>query len=183
MIRVNLLSQEQQKFAALQIQAAEALYNRSANLRNPDSKKVKCHQCGFRLSVGELRTHTHNFIAPFEVTFTDVFEQDENGVNTVKIGEKEERVVTPITEGAWQFKGKRKNPHFSARRLQLVLRTRSKMPVFNEADGLDASDITFLMREARVDASRELRAEWRAEAKKKRDQQKLSRAINRAHNR
>jgi hypothetical protein len=169
MVRINLLSKEEQKFAALQIQAAEALYNRSANLRDPESKKVKCHQCGLRLTVAELRNHGHNFIRPFETEFRE----NEDGTT------EEIRTVTPIEHGRWQVKGKRKNPHFSALRLQLVVRTREKIPVVIEADDLSTEDFNFLVREARVAASRELRSERKAKSKQYRDTQKRSRAINR----
>lgn len=50
--------QEEMRKAAMEKTLAQ-FRNRPANLRDPDSKKVKCHQCGRRMELREFREHTH----------------------------------------------------------------------------------------------------------------------------
>lgn len=43
--------------AAAMDKAVAAFRNRPANLRDPESKKVKCQQCGRRMELKEFREH------------------------------------------------------------------------------------------------------------------------------
>lgn len=82
----------------------------------------------------------------------------------------------PSKTGSSLFKGKRRLPHYSKRRLLFVERVKQLMPL---VEGLSDEEFKIKLREARIDASRQLRKEMKAASKQKRDQQKLSRKINR----
>jgi L-lysine 2,3-aminomutase len=141
MITINMLSDQDR----IRIRTLLDFYQRPANLRNPDSKKISCRYCHRRMPMSEFRDHTHNFVKMFE----------DSHIHTG-----------------------RKNPHYNKRMLQLVERTRAKLPVSWPKD-FNEEDIQYVVHETRVNSARELRAERKAAAKKYRDQQKKSRAINR----
>lgn len=142
MIQINLMSDADRN----RVRAIIDFYLRPFSLRHPDQKKVKCHQCKTKMTVEELRNHTH--VIKFEVDF-----------------------------GSSMFKGKRFHPHYSRRALLLVERVRKLMP--EASDNLPVSEFQKAIKLVKTIASRQLRKEWKAEAKQKRDQQKLSRRINR----
>lgn len=160
MIQINLLSKEERLKGQILLtkeaadrealdRALSDFHTRPANLRNPESKKVKCHQCKTTMTLAEFRDHTHKFV------------KDKGPFNSI----------------ASIFKGKRRNPHFSKRKLQLVERVKQNMPTL--PDDLNAEDLQFLVRETRTNSSRDLREERAAVKKIKRNQQKASRRRNR----
>lgn len=90
--------------------------------------------------------------------------------------------VPRFSEGREQFtigrsfvQRKRLTPHPSAKKLQLVERTRELAPKY-EVRGLEPINT---MKLARAEAGRNLKAERKAESKRVRQQQKRSRKINR----
>ena len=80
--------------------------------------------------------------------------------------------------GSSAFKGKRFHPHYGKRGLQLVERVRKI--IRSDAELLPVEEFQKELKLARTEAKRQLRQERKAESKQKRDQQKLSRRINRA---
>jgi hypothetical protein len=80
--------------------------------------------------------------------------------------------------GSSQFKGKRFHPHYGKRGLQLVERVREI--IRSDVEDLPLQEFQKELKNARTEAGRQLRKEWASTRKKKRDQQKLSRRINRA---
>ena len=72
-------------------------------------------------------------------------------------------------------KGRRVNPRLNQNKLLLLMRTRELFPKYN----ILAIEPLNAMRLARAEAYRSIRKERKAESKRKRDQQKRSRKINR----
>jgi hypothetical protein len=75
--------------------------------------------------------------------------------------------------GAKSFKGRRHRPHHNRKNLQLLERTRQLFPFYSALEPENA------MKAARAQAIREMRQERAVQAKAKRDQQHVSRHINR----
>jgi len=142
MIQINLMTDADRK----RVQSILDFYHRPFSLRQPGEKKVKCHQCGTKVTINELPNHTH--VINYEVDFSSS-----------------------------AFKGKRFHPHYSKRRLMLVDRVKKLMPTLTEI--LPQKEFQNLLHKVRNTAIEQLTKERKALAKKKRDQQKLSRRINR----
>lgn len=183
-------------------QALAGIRGRSFSGRNPHlGKMIKCQFCN-------RRHRESNVIISQSVTVADsvvvrkqtvtilpgcgqVFTYVKNGYEYFRDGKDGEKVPdyrtaidpdfkpTPRQEvGSAVFKGRRINRHFNKKQLQLVERTRKVFSDmgFKETKGEQAEKNMDI---ARKEARHLLHREGRNHAKKKRDQQKRSRKINR----
>ena len=158
MIKVNMLDVERQKVNAAVAAALRTIRNRSFSGRHPElGKMVNCPVCDRRhrgaicgpvYAVGRYATEKVPLIASQD-TYKGIY-------------------------GAHTVAKKRLRPHAYRRGLQLVQRTQQIFSLFEPY----ISDPQECMREARKAAYRQLTEERKKEAKRKCDQQKLSRRIN-----
>ena len=177
MIRINMLSVERQALNAAIAKTRAALRNRSFSGRNPQlGRMIKCQICGRRhrenWEVGGVRYMCVQQFAKPRYMFTTT---EAGEIIPVPMDQRPELIANQKTHkgqyGAAAFAKKRLLPHHNRRDLLLVQRTIELYP----EHAVYLSDPLEAMREARLQAQREIARNLELRSGRRKRLQKISR--------
>ena len=180
MIKINVLSAEQQKLNAAIADFNTQQYNRSFSERHPKlGKMIKCAICLYRHRANERGCGQ---VFTFRVGDYEIFREDEKGdlVPAYRTCvQPDSKPTMKQIVGAAQFKKKRLKQHPNKGKLQFIERVRTvfEYELTNYELGTEAQFDARLKR-ARVVARRQLHAERELRDRAVRRQQDQSRRIN-----
>ena len=196
MIKMNLLSPEQQKLTAALLAFQDSQYNRPFSERHPElGKMINCPICLERHRANERGCGQ---VFTYRVGDYELFREDEKGelVPAYRTAVQPDEKPTPRQIiGAAAFKKKRFNPHPSKVKLLFIQRTREAFQNYGfylldeKSDKFKALTIAVQelvkkdfqedLQRARVLAARKIRRDREFSDRKVRRQQDRSRRINR----
>lgn len=167
MIQINMLGDEALKALKLKLtieKALKTMRERPFSGRNPElGKMINCKICSRRHRETQIMKSHPKFGGKQIVKCVQVFKKDELG-----------SLYMTLDPTRHKGRGTRKNPHFSARRLELVQRTRQQFDE-NEPYFTNAREC---MEESRDMAARALKKERSLEKRNDRRTKTTSRRIN-----
>jgi hypothetical protein len=180
MIKINVLSAEQQKLNAAIADFNDAQYQKSFSERHPElGKMIKCAIC---LSRHRANERGCGQVFTFRVGDYEIFREDEKGdlVPAYRTCvQPDSKPTMKQIVGAAQFKKKRLKQHPNKGKLQFIERVRIVFEGLTNFELGTEAQFDARLKRARVVAARQLRAERELSAREVRRRQDQSRRINR----
>jgi len=179
MIKINVLSPEQQKLNAVIAAFNTAQYNRPFSQRHPElGKMINCQVCRSRHREHERKCEQR---FTYTVNGYEYFRADENGNKVPDYRtcvQPNERPTVRQQVGRAAFAKKRFHPHPSKIKLQFIERTRAVFTRLGFATDSDKETFEKNLQRARVLAARDIRREREFSDREIRRRQDQSRRIN-----
>lgn len=179
MIKINVLSPEQQKLNAAIADFNTQQYNRSFSQRHPElGRMVNCQVCSRRHRANERGCGQ---VFTFRVGDYEIFREDEKGdlVPAYRTCvQPDSKPTMKQIVGAAQFKKKRWKQHPNKGKLQFIERVHTVFEGLTNFELGTEAQFDARLKRARVVAARQLRAERKLSAREVRRHQDQSRRIN-----